>query len=126
MFPHNLCYKCLVLYILFANYNSTSSHEPQLIVKILSRLYCIIFNTYRELSERVRMDRRRLESAHLRYAVLKMNSVFGLRAVPIDSDIQVTLNKNTQQIFSAFRSRYASKALFTILTTLSAYLLTNA
>lgn len=69
--------------------------------------------TFSELSNRLKLDRRRLTTAHLRYAVLRVASMypegFNTCDVVIDADINTTLDAITPKFFSLFRSRYAGK-----------------
>lgn len=61
---------------------------------------------------RLQLDRRRLEAAHLRYAVLSISSQFNLPTadhahITLESDIYQTLKVFTPTYFKAFTSKYA-------------------
>lgn len=67
-----------------------------------------------EVLSRLKLDRRRLEAAHLRYAALSINGRFHLltadhRHIAIESDIYNTLKEFTPTYFKAFTSKYAGK-----------------
>ena len=59
------------------------------------------------------MDRRRLERAHLIFAVLTVvkdyPSVFNLRNISFSTDIQDTLLELAPLYYSAFKTKYGSK-----------------
>ena len=54
------------------------------------------------------MDRRRLEAAHLRFAVLNVDIQFKLD-IDIHPDNHITLPDITPKFYAVFRSAYASK-----------------
>jgi hypothetical protein len=58
------------------------------------------------------MDRR-FETAHLKYAILKMSAFYfdisSAECLKFDSDVSTTLMKITPNLFTAFISRYAGK-----------------
>lgn len=62
-------------------------------------------------SDRLKMDRRRFELAHLKYAVLKIAERYAddlnLTDIPITPDLKATLEKITPVFYSSFRARYA-------------------
>ena len=64
-----------------------------------------------KLSARLALDRRRLEAAHLRYAVLKVVSYYPkeLGTTTIYPDFKITLEFITPLFFSIFRSHYAGE-----------------
>ena len=59
---------------------------------------------------RIRLDRRRLETAHLKYAMLKTQSRYGATlssSIPMQTDFCKTLEKFTPLYYEAFTSKYA-------------------
>ena len=68
----------------------------------------------------MKMDCRRLESAHLRFAALKVCSKYGavrsLSANTVHADIQQTLAKITPMFFTVFRSTYAGTYMYDSIT----------
>lgn len=63
--------------------------------------------------DRNQMDRRRFETAHLKYAVLRLAASFPDAPLPngvtFNSDISVTLLNITPILFRAYQARYAGK-----------------
>lgn len=65
------------------------------------------------LHDRIRLDRRRLENAHLKYAVLTTQSRYPSTAVgliPMHTDISSTLADFTVRFYKAFSQRYPGLA----------------
>jgi len=64
------------------------------------------------LNQRIRLDRRRLESAHLKYAMLSLQRLYPeLLTVPVivTGEVKETVMKFTPYFYKAFCSRYAGK-----------------
>lgn len=62
------------------------------------------------LHQRMRLDRHRLESAHLKYAILNTQSKYPCTAVsslPIHTDLSTTLATFTIAFYEAFSDRYS-------------------
>lgn len=75
---------------------------------------------YREeslLTERQRVDRRRMEDAFFQYALLRATSwypQFSVSALPLHSYVESTLSKFTCAYHGAFMEKYASKYTSTL------------
>lgn len=61
----------------------------------------------------MKMDRRRLEAAHLRFAVLKVGLQYELGGLNVHPDNHITLADITPRFYSLFRNMYASKYAIT-------------
>ena len=61
------------------------------------------------VKNRLQLDRRRLEAAHLKYAILQVNTRFQLLEanIAIESDISSTLKEFTPIYYKSFAQRYA-------------------
>ena len=63
--------------------------------------------------QRHEMDRRRFESAHLKYACLQMAAQYpeaiNTSCVGVEGDVTHTLNNITPILFSCFEARYAGR-----------------
>ena len=75
-----------------------------------------------DVMNRLQLDRRRLEAAHLRYAVLNISSQFNLFTgdhahITLESDIYQTLKEFTPAFFKAFTSKYAGSVCAEVLYT---------
>lgn len=63
---------------------------------------------YRELGERLKLDRRRLEAAHLRFAALQVMGEFKFKRI-IYPDCHITLTELTPRFFDSFQKKFASE-----------------
>ena len=67
--------------------------------------------SFSTLKFRQKMDRRRLEAAHLKYALLQTvaeyPNIFSDSDMVVSTDIQDTLQQLTSKYYSAFQSRYS-------------------
>ena len=65
------------------------------------------------LKNRIKLNRRRLEAAHLKYAVLvtatNYPDLFGLSDVEVYPDVREKLQHITPKYYSGFKSRYLGK-----------------
>ena len=67
-----------------------------------------------QLQYRIRLDRRRFEEAHLKYAMLKIRARYPAIAtgpLPISTNIFHTLEKFTPAFYEAFSHRYSGKLI---------------
>ena len=67
-----------------------------------------------QLHYRIRLDRRRFEEAHLKYAMLMVQARYPTMAtgpLPIATDISDTLEKFTPAFYEAFTHRYSGKLI---------------
>jgi hypothetical protein len=72
-----------------------------------------------ELQKRVRLDRRRIESAHLRYAVLRLQQAYQdtfPAKIPMSSNIEDTLEKILPMFYQSFIKKLSGKFLFHLTT----------
>lgn len=65
----------------------------------------------KQLQERLKLDRRRFEAAHLKYAVLMVSSRYPEIDKPVTmySDLQRTLKLFTPNFYKAFETKYSGK-----------------
>lgn len=70
-----------------------------------------MFCTCRAHPERQQLDRRRFETAHLKYACLQLASRYpeAIRpdAIAVEADITTTLKEITPPLFHMFEAKYA-------------------
>ena len=72
-------------------------------------LFCIKYCcSHSELNDRMKMDRRRLEAAHLRFSTLLVAAQFDLER-KIHSDSHITLSEIMPIFYDAFKKAFASK-----------------
>ena len=72
-------------------------------------LFCIKYCcSHSELNDRMKMDRRRLEAAHLRFSTLLVAVQFDLER-KIHSDSHITLSEIMPIFYDAFKKAFASK-----------------
>ena len=67
-----------------------------------------------ELQHRLRLDRRRFEAAHLKYAILTTQSRYpqiAAGSITMNTDISATLEVITPNFYHAFTNRYAGTYL---------------
>lgn len=70
---------------------------------------------YSTLTKRQSLDRRRFESAHLRYAILREAASYSeqlsIKDLLIFSDIEKTLQIVTPILYNAFQARFSGKTV---------------
>lgn len=71
------------------------------------------FHNCSECKTRTALDRRRLESAHLHFAVLNIAKQYPdhFKGQLIHCDLQITLEEITPKLFQLFRQEYGGKKL---------------
>ena len=74
---------------------------------------------YRAHEHRQQMDRRRFESAHMKYAALKLGAsypkIINLSSIRVQADITETITNITPALFCAFKIRYAGTYIHVVL-----------
>lgn len=73
--------------------------------------YCIFDRELKDALPRCKLDRRRIEAAHLQYAVLQVASwyKFDINKLALHSDTDATLSDVVKYYHGAFMAYYASK-----------------
>ena len=73
----------------------------------------LLYTNFRNLKKRVKLDRRRLEAAHLKYAFLitatNYHGLFSTSDMAVYPNIQETLQRITPKYYSGFQTRYFGK-----------------
>lgn len=66
-----------------------------------------------DLMTRMKLDRRRFEAAHLRYAMLTIMGTYeNIKAIPMHTDVYESLQAFTPDFYECFTKKFAGKGPF--------------